>query len=204
MIRKSIFAAIFLLIACGEKSAPLEDKPVAGGAEAGCLTRAYDHIGGPISLIDHTGASVTEADFRGAPSLVYFGFTYCPDICPASLVTIDRALRRLPDSVKPPRTILISIDPERDTPEAMSAYISTNAFPDDIVGLTGTVAAVTAAADAFIAPFEKIEAPESLAEYTMDHTSLIYLMDEDWTLKTFFTHEATAESMGDCLTQHVE
>ncbi len=198
-----IFTALFALAACGDQAGSPEAEPVAGGTQAGCLTRAYDHIGGPISLIDHTGKAVTEADFKGAPSLVYFGFTYCPDICPASLVTIERALRRLPDGVAAPRTILISIDPERDTPEAMADYISTNAFPDDMVGLTGSLDAVNAAADAFVAPFVKVNAPESLAEYTMDHTSIVYLMDEDWTLKTFFTHDATAEIIGECLTQHL-
>lgn len=194
-----ILALIFGLAAC---SAP-ETAPQAGGTVGGCETRAYDHIGGPISLIDHQGRAVTEADFKGAPSLVFFGFTYCPNICPASLVTIDRALKRLPDGVTPPRTVFISIDPERDTPEAMAQYISQNAFPDDIIGLTGSLAAVEAAADAFIAPFEKVADTESQAEYTMDHTSIIYLMDENWSLKTFFQHEATAQSMGDCLAVHL-
>jgi len=105
--------------------------------------------------------------------------------------------------VEAPRTILISIDPERDTPEALSTYISTNAFPDDIVGLTGSVEAVTAAAKGFASGFTRIDDPESLAEYTMDHTSIIYLMDEDWSLKTFFNHEATAENIGDCLAEHL-
>ena len=203
MLRNMIFGALFALSACGDQAGPQGDAPVAGGTQGGCLTRAYDHIGGPITLIDHMGEAVTEADFKGAHSLVYFGFTYCPDICPASLVTIERALRRLPEGVTAPRTILISIDPERDTPEAMASYISTNAFPDDIVGLTGSLEAVSAAADTFVSPFLKIEDPDSLAEYTMDHTSIVYLMDENWQLKTFFTHEATAEIMGDCLAQHL-
>lgn len=177
--------------------------PRAGGAQASCATRAFAEIGGPISLVDHTGKAVTEADFKGQTSLVYFGFTYCPDICPAALVTIDRALRRLPEGVATPRTILISIDPERDTPEAMETYITTPVFPDDIVGLTGSVEAVTAAAENFASGFARVDDPESLAEYTMDHTSIIYLMDEDWTLKTFFTHEATAEDIGDCLAKHL-
>ena len=203
MLRNLIFASVFALAACGGEGGTPGQTPVAGGTQAGCLTRAYEHIGGPISLIDHTGTAITEADFKGTPSLVYFGFTYCPDICPATLVTIERALRRLPDGVAVPRTILISIDPERDTPTAMAAYISANAFPDDIVGLTGSPDAVSAAADAFVAPFAKIEDPESLAEYTMDHTSIVYLMDENWQLKTFFQHEATAEMIGDCLAQHL-
>lgn len=177
--------------------------PTAGGAQASCATRAFAEIGGPIALIDQTGAQVTEADFKGTPSLVYFGFTYCPDICPATLVTIDRALQRLPEGTQIPRTILISIDPERDTPEALADYLSTNAFPDNITGLTGSPAAIKAAADGFKTGFTRVDDPESLAEYTMDHTSIVYLMDENWELKTFFTHETTAEGMGDCLSTHL-
>lgn len=175
----------------------------AGGAAADCATRAYAEIGGPVALVSSTGAAVTEADFKGRPSLVYFGFTYCPDICPATLVTIDRALAMLPDGTERPRTILISIDPERDTPEAMASYIASDAFPDDLVGLTGSPEAVKAAADAFRTGYQRIETPDSLAEYTMDHTSIVYLMDADWTLATFFTHEATPEDMSACLARHL-
>jgi protein SCO1/2 len=189
-----------LVAACS----PADPPPRAGGAVAGCATRAFAEIGGPFTLTDHTGKTVTEADFKGQPSLVYFGFTYCPDICPGTLVTVDRALRRLPDDVPAPRTILITIDPERDTPEALATYIATNAFPDNIVGLTGSNEAIeTLATGGFKTGYTRIDDPESLAEYTMDHTSILYLMDENWQLKTFFTHEATAEEIGDCLVQHL-
>lgn len=186
-----------LLAACGQAAPP----PTAGGAEAGCSTRAYDTIGGPITLVDDGGSTVTEADFKGAPSLVFFGFTYCPDICPGTLVTLDRAIDRLPEDVAPPRTILITVDPERDTPDVLAQYLSTPAFPSNSVGLTGTDEQVRAAADAFKADYSRIEAPQSLGEYTMDHTSLVYLMDEDWSLKTFFTHQDTDESIATCLAE---
>lgn len=167
------------------------------------MTRAYSNIGGPIRLIDETGAEVTEADFTGAPAMVFFGFTYCPDVCPLSLLTLEQAYNQLPDGVTPPKTILISIDPERDTPEALAQYIATDAFPDDITGLTGSPEAIRAAADVFIADYQRIETPESLAQYTMDHTSLLYLMDENWELATFFTHGDDPASMATCLAQHL-
>ena len=196
-----LFASLtsLLLAGCGSG----ERAPSAGGAEAGCMTRAYGEIGGPVSLIDQTGLRVTEADFKGRPSMVYFGFTYCPDICPMTLVTLNEAYERLPEEIEPPRTILISVDPERDTPEAMKAYIETPAFPDDIVGLTGSPADIRAAADAFSADYQRVETPESLADYTMDHTSILYLMDADWQLKTFFTHQDDAESIATCLAEHL-
>ncbi len=189
------------LMACGSGGGSPE--PSAGGANAGCMTRAYAEIGGPVTLVDQTGKAVTEADFKGRASMVYFGFTYCPDICPMTLVTLEQAYERLPEGVAPPRTILITVDPERDTPQAMAQYISTEAFPDDIVGLTGSPEAIRAAADAFKADYARVEAPESLAEYTMDHTSILYLMDENWQLKSFFTHQDTAESISACLAEHL-
>ncbi|MEM6410547.1 MAG: SCO family protein [Pseudomonadota bacterium] len=193
-------SCLIVLAAC---SGADEASTAAGGAAASCKSRAYAEIGGPLSLINSNGQTVTESDFMGRPSLVYFGFTYCPDVCPASLVTIDQALDRLPEDVEEPLTILISIDPERDTPEAMADYISVDAFPEDIVGLTGSTEAVKAAADAFKTGYQKVEIPDSAAGYTMDHTSIVYLMDEDWSLKTFFTHETTSAQMADCLTEHL-
>ncbi len=154
-------------------------------------------------MIDQTGTHVTEDDFKGKPSLIYFGFTYCPDVCPTTLVTIDRALARMPDNVQKPRTILISIDPERDTSDALATYIATDAFPDDMVGLTGTPEEIKEAADVFKTGYVRVDEPESMAEYTMDHTSIVYLMDANWQLKTFFTHETTDESMATCLVEHL-
>ncbi|MEO1101978.1 MAG: SCO family protein [Pseudomonadota bacterium] len=193
----TVAASLALLAACGGADAP----QTAGGDQANCSTRAYDEIGGPVSLVDHTGTAITQDDLKGRTSLVFFGFTYCPDVCPMTLVTIDRALEQLPDSVEAPQTVLISVDPERDTPEALATYISTDAFPDDIIGLTGTPEQIRAAADVFFADYARIESPESVAEYTMDHTSLVYLMDENWSLKTFFTHENSAETMSACLSE---
>jgi protein SCO1/2 len=187
------------LAACGSG----ESAPSAGGAQAGCMTRAYGEIGGPVALTDQTGLRVTQEDFTGRPSMVYFGFTYCPDICPMTLVTLSEAYERLPEGVDPPRTILISVDPERDTPEAMKEYIATPAFPDDIVGLTGSPSDIRKAADAFSADYQRVETPESLADYTMDHTSILYLMDENWELKTFFTHQDDPESIATCLAEHL-
>ena len=201
--RQNIIAAFSaaLLSACG---APQSSEPTAGGAQAGCSTRAYTEIGGPISLVDHTGKRVTEADYKGAPTLIYFGFTYCPDICPGTLVAVKNAYDRLPEGVEPPQTLLITVDPERDTPEALAAYVSTGAFPDNLVGLTGTPDEIAAAAEGFIAQYERIDTPESLSEYTMDHTSLLYLMDKNWTLKTFFAEsDADPASMAACLAEHL-
>ena len=205
MTRTFFLAAtsLFVLAACGDapESAASSKTTMSGGVQSGCTSRAYPEIGGPISLIDHNGARVTEADYKGAPTVIYFGFTYCPDVCPAALSTLGAAYRRLPEGEPRPQTLLISIDPERDTPEALAQYVSTQAFPQGLTGLTGTEAEVRAAADAFKADYARIDQPESLAEYTMDHTNLIYVMDENWMLKTFFTHDDTPETISACLAE---
>lgn len=197
----ALLTGVAALAACGGEPAPQTE---AGGAQAGCATRAYDSIGGPIDLVTHTGEAVTEADFMGTPTMIYFGFTYCPDICPSTLVTVKNAYDRLPEGVEPPQTLLITVDPERDTPEAMSRYVGNAAFPEGLVGLTGSEEKIREAATNFIADYSRIDTPESLSGYTMDHTSLLYLMDENWNLKTFFS-ESTADpqSMAECLAYHI-
>lgn len=189
------------LAACSPAETPDGEAPVAksGGAQSDCLSRAYPEIGGPISLIDHTGRRVTEEDFKGRPTLVYFGFTYCPDVCPTALVGLATAYKKLPEGMEPPQTLLVTVDPERDTPEVLASYVSTKAFPKGLVGLTGSPEEVRAAADSFLADYSRIEQPESLAEYTMDHTNLIYVMDENWEIESFFTHTDTPDMIAACL-----
>ena len=190
------------LAACGSGGS---ETPQAGGAAAGCMTRAYDTIGGPFTLTTHTGDRVTDATYRGQPTLIYFGFTYCPDICPGTLVAVQKAYESLPKGIDPPQTLLISVDPERDTPEALASYVTLPAFPKNLVGLTGSPEEVQTVADAFIVQYERIETPNSLAEYTMDHTSLLYLMDADWQLKTFFAEaDLRPQSLANCLAKHLQ
>ncbi|MEQ9436758.1 SCO family protein [Hyphomonas sp.] len=195
--------------ACSPSDAPSDTTPApakarSGGAQSGCLSRSYPEIGGPISLVNDKGEAVTEDNFKGRPALIYFGFTYCPDVCPMTLVSIARAYGTLPEGMEPPQTLLISVDPERDTPETLAQYVTTAAFPDNLVGLTGTTEQVRAAADSFIADYSRIDDDSSSAGYTMDHTSLLYLMDADWKLKTFFTHEDTSETIAACLAEVLE
>ena len=168
-------------------------------ADPSCLTRSSDKIGGPFSLISHTGERITEANFRGRKTLVFFGFTYCPDVCPQTLYSLGSALSMMPEGVPRPLTALISVDPERDTPEALGRYIASTGFPSDIVALTGDQNELKTAAAGFAASFERVEDPDSQSGYLMNHTSIIYLMDEDWRLKTFFTPDARPEDIARCL-----
>ena len=186
------------LIWTGRASPP--SGPVqALSASASCATRTYAEIGGPFELVGPSGETVTEADLKGRDSLVFFGFTYCPDVCPMALFTLGQAIDQLPEGVPAPRTVLITVDPERDTPEVLATYLSDPSFPQDSLGLTGSSEAIRAVANAFKADYRRVNDDSSAAGYTMDHTSIIYLMDENWELKSFFTHEDSPVTISNCL-----
>lgn len=198
-MKKTLLSA--LLIATTSLVACQPNSPQAASSGTPCTGRAYTEIGGPIHLTNQNGDVVTEADFKGKSSLLYFGFTNCPDVCPFTLQALGQAMDQLPEGFEKPRTILISVDPEQDTPEVLGQYISSNGFPKDIVGLTGTPEEIQAAAKAFKTSYKRVEAPDSELGYTMDHLSIIYYMDEDWKLKTFFASEATPSNIASCLVE---
>ena len=141
------------------------------------LTEAAD-IGGPFRLMDHTGKRVTEADFKGRFMLLFFGYTFCPDVCVAELQTMGRAMDRLAakgDNIVP---VFISVDPERDKPAVLKRYVA--AFHPRMVGLTGSAAEVKAAAKAYKVYYRKAPgAKPGDTKILMDHTSFIYLVGPD-------------------------
>ncbi len=112
-------------------------------------------VGGPFTLVDASGKTVTDQDFRGRYMLIFFGFTHCPDICPAELQVMAGAMDQLGDKAKKVVPIFITLDPERDTPEAVGAYVKN--FGPNIVGLTGSMDAVAAAAKAYRVSFSKFQ-----------------------------------------------
>ncbi|MCC5997317.1 MAG: SCO family protein [Oceanicaulis sp.] len=177
-------AAVFLLIVPPGASAPGDaprPAPVRASGEA--------QIGGPFTLINHHGETVTEADFAGRPMLIYFGFTYCPDVCPASLQVMGAALEQLsPDERAQFQPILISVDPERDTPELLAQYVTAPAFPENLTGLTGTLEQVRNAARAYRVFFARVEDDGVSPDYTVDHSSIIYLMDREGRFVEVFPH----------------
>ncbi len=189
------------VISCGEES--INSVQIADQCPQAATNGAP--VGGPFELVNHLGDTATEADFLGRPTLVYFGFTYCPDVCPLSLQQMAAALNLLPDEQRAQfQPVLISIDPERDTPDAMATYVNSNAFPENLVGLTGSLGSIRAAADSYKVYFEKIEDPDSAAEYTMDHSSIIFLMDANGDFVDLFTHTTTPDEMADVMSRHLE
>jgi protein SCO1/2 len=132
-------------------------------------------IGGPFSLVDQTGKPVTEADLKGKPSLMFFGFTHCPDICPTALFDMTQVYKALGRDGDKVQAYFVSVDPERDTPEILKEYLSS--FDPRLRGLTGDQAAVSAMEKAYRVYSKKI--PLEAGGYTMDHTALVYLMDKE-------------------------
>lgn len=195
MAKRLLAPLVLFAAACGAA----DDQTVAG-VDPGCFNRTTSEIGGPFTLTDHNGVERTEQDMLGGKSLVFFGFTYCPDICPITLYKAGRALELLEEGVEKPRTVFISVDPERDTPETLTQYIASNGFPEDIIGLSGTPEQLDQVSENFLAPFEKVENDATASGYLVNHSAFLYLMDANWNLESFFTPSDTPESIASCLT----
>jgi cytochrome oxidase Cu insertion factor (SCO1/SenC/PrrC family) len=149
-------------------------------------------IGGPFALTDQNGTRRTDADFRGKLMLVYFGFTYCPDVCPTDLLQIALAVDQLGEAGEMVQPVFITVDPERDTPEHLKQYMAL--FHPRFVGLTGDAMAIGAAARAYRVYYKKIEWSDR-SDYTVDHSAFIYLMGRDGEYLGFFPPGASAERL---------
>jgi protein SCO1/2 len=132
-------------------------------------------IGGPFTLTDDTGATVTEKTLAGKPYAMYFGYTFCPDVCPTTLFDLSRWIQKLGPDADKLNYVFVTVDPERDTVKSMHAYLSS--FDKHIRGYTGTPAQIAQIAKAYRVYYKKI--PTDDGSYTMDHSAIIYLMGPD-------------------------
>jgi len=146
-------------------------------------------IGGPFQLTDQAGQTVTEKNMQGRPTLIFFGFTHCPDICPTALFEMSEVLRALGKDAERVNTWFVSVDPERDTAAAMKEYLSS--FDPSIKGLTGNAEAVAKVISGFRVYARKV--PLKDGDYTMDHTALVYLMDRNGKFVAPFNLKRTPE-----------
>jgi protein SCO1/2 len=142
-----------------------------GGAP---IATAQAAIGGPFRLTDQNGRTVTNEDLKGHPSLVFFGFTNCPEVCPTALFDISEVLNKLGPDADKVNALFVTVDPERDTPEKLKDYLSS--FNPRLIGLGGDPAALAAVAKAYRVYYKKV--PQDGGGYTMDHTAIVYLMDK--------------------------
>ena len=160
-------------------------------------------VGGPFTLVGEEGKTVTDRDFRGKHMLVFFGFTHCPDICPAELQVMATSLDELGDKAKDVVLIFITLDPERDTPEVVTSYVKN--FGPEFVGLTGSPEAVAEAAKSYRVAYSKFTPGngEGSENYSIDHTALVYLMGPDGEFITHIPYGTPATKMTEMLRRYL-
>lgn len=187
-----LIAAIAVLVAAcsGSDETPQNIVPIDG------LVTLSDQFSSDFELVDKTGATKRDEDYAGKIMLVYFGFTHCPDVCPIDIQVISAALNELGDEASEVAPVFISVDPERDTPEAMGNY---TAFDDRLIGLTGSVEAAKAARDSFKVFAQKQELPDSALGYTVNHSRFFYVTDRSGRPRYALTGGGSPEDLANLL-----
>jgi len=157
-------------------------------------------IGGPFSLTDQDGMVRTDKDFKGKYMLVFFGYTYCPDVCPTTLAVMADGLQRIGSLADKVRPIFITVDPKRDTPEKIKAYLAS--FGARFIGLTGSEHAIAEVAKEYRVYYRE-HPPENGGEYTVDHSGVVYLMDPNGMFVTNYSLDTSPDMLADDLMKRI-
>lgn len=165
--------AIVTVVVVGGRDRAASDPQVAASGQP--------LVGGKFNLVNQDGQPVDQTLLNGKWSLVFFGFTYCPEFCPTTLAELAAVQQRLGDKAKDLQIVFISVDPQRDTPRQLKDYLSSDGFPKGTIGLTGTPEQVAQAAKAYRAFYQKVGEGET---YTMNHSLTVYLMGPDARFRT--------------------
>lgn len=189
-VTMSLFAASALWGCQGDRSAE------AGVSGKTVVSHGTASIGGAFTLVDDKGAQVTEADLLGKPHLIYFGFAYCPDICPTALQKLGAAQQLMGDAGDDVGYVLITVDPERDTVEKIAQYVCFEPFPSGLRGFTGSVEQIDVAKAAYKlttykTTFDGEPVEPGDEDYTVNHSDIIYLMGSDGKFADFFSARST-------------
>ncbi len=179
----------FALAACG----PAGNSGVAQSGTV--IASGTANIGGPFTLTDTNGALFTEQNLKGQPSLIYFGFSYCPDVCPTALQKMGALQEQLGADGDKLRYIFISVDTERDTAETLAPYVTSRGFPQPLIGLSGTQEQMDKAVAAYRIYAQKVKDDTSAAEFTYDHSDLIIVMNSEGAFSTLFTRDTALPQM---------
>jgi cytochrome oxidase Cu insertion factor (SCO1/SenC/PrrC family) len=194
---RAIAAAMLLLGLDGIAPSSLAEPTPRSAAELmDAVMWNREPIGGPFRLTDQHGVRRSDADFRGKLMLVYFGFTYCPDICPTDLQAIGLALDQLGQAGEQVQPIFITVDPERDAPQVLADYVPM--FHPRLIGLSGDAAAIRQAAAAYKVYYAKVPRTDG-SDYSVDHSGFIYLMDRGGAYLGFFPPGTPADRMADVI-----
>ena len=189
LTRRIAFASLMIIAAAAIGAYALMSSPVRLKSSGEAL------IGGPFTMVKHTGETVTEKSFAGKPMMLFFGFTFCPDVCPTELQVMAEALKQLGEKGADIQPIFVSVDPERDTPAVMAPYVA--AFGERFIGLTGSAGQVKQMAVTYRVYFAKVENKDTPDAYTMDHSSIIYLMGADGKFLKHFTYSTDAKALAE-------
>lgn len=218
MLRKSLRAVVAAVAVIAIAAAFAYQYGLIPPRGDGSATRGSARIGGPFTLVDQDGARRSDTDFRGRLMLIFFGYTHCPDVCPTALQDIGRAMARLGDGAAAVQPIMITIDPDRDTPARLRSYLAN--FDKRLIGLTGTQEAIARAARGY-GVYHARSRPRGATregakpggarqadghddgDYLMDHGATIYLMGRDGRYLTHFTPATGAEAMAAAIAKHL-
>jgi protein SCO1 len=182
--------AVAIFVGTGIAAGWLRTEWLGQSPPAAVTTSGVPTVGGPFSLVNHRGERVTQDTFKGKPTAYFFGFTYCPEVCPTTLFEMSQHLKDLGPDADRLNVVFVTVDPERDTPELLKTYLES--FDPRIVALTGTPEQVAAAAKAYHASYRKV--PTEGGNYTMDHTASVIVTDANGgflTLIDYHEDEAT-------------
>lgn len=183
-----ILAAAVLLLAAGAGGFFLMNRQLSQTGATGVAL-----VGGPFSLVNQDGKRVTEKDFLGKYMLVFFGYTYCPDVCPTELQVMTAALDQMGPEAEKIQPVFVSVDPQRDTPEVLKAYVGN--FGPRLMGLTGTPEEIASVAKAYRVYYAKSGDKDSPDAYLMDHSSIVYLMGPDGRFVKHFPYSTDAQKL---------
>jgi protein SCO1/2 len=186
----------FLLCLSSSSLQGQQEPPERSAAELmDVLMWSREPVGGPFALFDHTGATRTDADFRGKLLFLYFGFTFCPDLCPTDLQSMGLAIDRLGKSGDEVQPVFVTLDPDRDTPQHLANYVP--AFHPRLIGLTGDASSIRQVARAYKVYYAKVSTGEN--DYTVDHSGYIYLMDRTGQYLGFFPPGTPPDRMAEVI-----
>jgi len=184
-----IFSLPILLFGCSDQAAKSGKNVISGSAE----------IGGPFNLINQDNLLVTENDFLGKPQLIYFGFSYCADICPTALQKMGSVQEELDPDGDLINYLFISVDPERDTSESLKLYVESDGFPKGLNGLTGSKEQIDIAKLAYKVYSQRVSLSDSEVDYTVDHSDIMYFMDENGIFMDFFFGRNTIQEISEAV-----
>jgi len=188
--------AFAVLVAIGALYAVTAERDATPASRA----EAFAELGGDFTLTGNTGAPVSLSDFQGKVVLLYFGYTYCPDVCPIHLTLISAALERLGRQSQEFQPLFVSVDPARDTPEAMDNYVSH--FTANLVGLTGSEDEIETVADEYAVARQIVGDPAS-DYYTVNHSSVIYVIDREGQIIDLLNADVGPEELAEQLRRYL-